>query len=70
MVEETKDKIAEFDVVCPSNEWNLTLNGFVKETGVGNCGLFVEAENEKEARKLFESLIKVIKDSEVKINNE
>ena len=65
-----KNKKAIFNVVSPRNEWNLNLNGFVEETGVSDCGLFVEADSEEEARKLFESLIKVIKDNEVKISDE
>ena len=62
-----KDKIAKFDVVMPFDKWELWITTHVKETGTGNAGLFVEAKTEKEARKLFDNLIRVIKESEVEI---
>ncbi len=70
MVKTEKNKKAIFDVVRPRKEWNLNLNDFVEETGTSDCSLFVEADSEEEAIKLFESLIKVIKDNEVKISDE
>jgi len=69
-MENKENKEAIFDVICPDNKWELWLNGFIKETGTGNIGLFVEAKNEKEAIKYFKALIKIIKENSVKMDDE
>lgn len=63
---ETKE--AQFDLTTANKKWELWLNEFVKETGIGNVGLFAEADNEKQALKYLKNLIKIIKDNKIKIN--
>lgn len=52
----------DFDLIAPNkNNWELNINNFPEKTGSGDCGLFVEAENEKEAKEYFKNLIEIIK---------
>lgn len=60
---------ARFNLIDPLDKWELELDNYVKETGSGMAGLFVEATNEKEALKYFKNLIKIIKEKEVKIES-
>ncbi len=59
---------AKFDLVMPFDKWEMWLTNYVKETGIGNVGLFVEAKTEKEARKLLKVLIKIIQEKGVEFN--
>ena len=58
---ETKEE-PEFDLIEPSEQWEMWLTNRIEETGVSNCGLFVEAKNEREAKKKFKALLKVIRE--------
>ena len=59
------EKKVRMDFVSPRNQWELWLTEFVEETGVGNAGLFVEADTEEEAEKYLKNLIKIIKEHDV-----
>lgn len=62
-------KKGRFDLVMPLNQWEMWITNYVKETGFDNCGLFCQAKSEKEARKIFKSLIKIIQKKGVEIND-
>ena len=55
----------ELSIVEPAKEWKLNIEGNAEKTGCGDCGLFVEAENEKEAIKSFRNLINIIQNKEI-----
>lgn len=46
-------ELIECDLINPNKEWRLNVNGNADKTGIGDCGLFVEAKNEKEAKDFF-----------------
>ncbi len=68
-MKKTKEEKGKFDVVMPRSQWEMWITNYVKETGTGNVGLFVEAKSEKEAIKYFKTLIKIIKEKGVEFND-
>jgi len=61
---------AKFDFVEATKRYEFWITNYVKETGSNNVGLFIDANNEKEALKYFKALIKIIREKGVEINDE
>ncbi len=61
---------AKFDLIMPYDKWEMWITNYVKETGTGNAGLFVEAKTEKEAKKKLKALIKIIQEKGIEFNKE
>lgn len=59
-----KNKI-KYDFVAPLNRWEFWIHAPTDKIGVGNCGLFVEAKNEKQAEEYLKNLIKIIKENDL-----
>lgn len=55
----------DYDFVEPNKEWRFIIHADVKKTGCGDCGLFVEAETEKQAEKYLKNLIEILKKEEL-----
>lgn len=55
----------EYDCVNPYPQWEFWIKASVDKIGTGNCGIFINAKNEKEARKYFKELVKIIKNEEL-----
>ncbi len=54
------EKEFNLELIEPNNQWEMWLQNHIEETGVDNCGLFCNAKSEKEAKKIFKALIKII----------
>jgi len=61
-----KKPTVEYNFVSPEKIWKFNILADVDKTGYGDCGLFVEAKNEKEAEKYLKNLIKIIKENNFK----
>lgn len=61
-------KEVRVDLIEPTHQWEMWLKDCVKETGYENCGLFCNAKTEKEAIKIFDNIIKLIRERGIKID--
>jgi len=57
--------MTEYNIVGPGKDWRMVIDSDPKETGCGDCGLFVEAKTEKQAEEYFKNLIKILKKEEL-----
>ena len=60
----------KFDLIMPSQQWEMWMTNYVKEVGFENCGLFCIAGSESKAKKIFNNLIKIIQNKGIEFNKE